>query len=260
MSPLQWRPCSNGPVRSCRRGRFAARHLNLHPGQCRSAADGTEPPVEREGDAPLRGSRVYARHHVRQHVVWHRQSRDLGAKLDAICGKIKSEDDRREAPSSLLWGDVDHRRPLADPLLLGHRPVGDDVATGGAVLVMDRLQLRVHVGGRSPPRTAARSRELRGTCAPGSSPTVSSRTSRSWVSRSPSNWLAQPGPALLDVMTSRRQGRRRSAPVPRYLNFDTIQRAYLQDLWPGGQSSPVAQRPWQMPTVSRSRAIASAAT
>ena len=60
--------------------------------------------------------RVPARHHVRQHVVWHRQSRDLGAKLDAICGKTKSEDDRREAPSSLLWGDVDHRRPLAEPL------------------------------------------------------------------------------------------------------------------------------------------------
>jgi hypothetical protein len=30
-------------------------------------------------------------------LFWHRQSRDLGAKLDAICGKIKSEDDRREA-------------------------------------------------------------------------------------------------------------------------------------------------------------------
>jgi hypothetical protein len=41
---------------------------------------------------------------------------------------------------------VDHGRALSDPLLLGHRAVGDDVATGGAVLVMDRLQLRVHVG------------------------------------------------------------------------------------------------------------------
>jgi len=30
-------------------------------------------------------------------LFWHRQSRDLGAELDAICGKIKSEDDRREA-------------------------------------------------------------------------------------------------------------------------------------------------------------------
>ena len=30
-------------------------------------------------------------------LFWHRQSRDLGAKLDAICGKIKNEDDRREA-------------------------------------------------------------------------------------------------------------------------------------------------------------------
>ena len=31
------------------------------------------------------------------------------------------------APSSLFWGDVDHRRALANPILLGHRPVGDDV-------------------------------------------------------------------------------------------------------------------------------------
>jgi hypothetical protein len=32
-------------------------------------------------------------------LFWHRQSKDLGAKLKAICGKIKSEDDRREAMS-----------------------------------------------------------------------------------------------------------------------------------------------------------------
>jgi hypothetical protein len=32
-------------------------------------------------------------------LFWHRQSRDLGAKLDTICGKIKNEDDRREAIS-----------------------------------------------------------------------------------------------------------------------------------------------------------------
>ena len=32
-------------------------------------------------------------------LFWHRQSRDLGAKLDAICRKIKNEDDRREAMS-----------------------------------------------------------------------------------------------------------------------------------------------------------------
>jgi hypothetical protein len=32
-------------------------------------------------------------------LFWHRQSRDLGAKLNAICSKIKSEDDRREAMS-----------------------------------------------------------------------------------------------------------------------------------------------------------------
>jgi hypothetical protein len=32
-------------------------------------------------------------------LFWHRQSRDLGAKLDAICGKIKNDDDRREAIS-----------------------------------------------------------------------------------------------------------------------------------------------------------------
>jgi hypothetical protein len=30
-------------------------------------------------------------------IFWHRQSKDLGAKLDAICGKIKNEDDRLEA-------------------------------------------------------------------------------------------------------------------------------------------------------------------
>ena len=30
---------------------------------------------------------------------------------------------------------------------------------------------------------------------------------------------------------ARRQGRRRPAPVSRYPNFDTIQRAYLQDVW-----------------------------
>jgi hypothetical protein len=30
---------------------------------------------------------------------WHRQSRDLGTKLDAICKKIKNDDDRREAMS-----------------------------------------------------------------------------------------------------------------------------------------------------------------
>ena len=32
-------------------------------------------------------------------LFWHRQSKDLGAKLDAICGKIKNDDDRREATS-----------------------------------------------------------------------------------------------------------------------------------------------------------------
>jgi hypothetical protein len=32
-------------------------------------------------------------------LFWHRQSKDLGAKLDAICRKIKNEDDRREAIS-----------------------------------------------------------------------------------------------------------------------------------------------------------------
>jgi hypothetical protein len=30
-------------------------------------------------------------------LFWHRQSKDLGAKLEAICKEIKSEDDRREA-------------------------------------------------------------------------------------------------------------------------------------------------------------------
>jgi hypothetical protein len=32
-------------------------------------------------------------------LFWHRQSRDLGAKLDAIYGKIKNDDDQREAMS-----------------------------------------------------------------------------------------------------------------------------------------------------------------
>jgi hypothetical protein len=32
-------------------------------------------------------------------LFWHLQSKDLGVKLDAICGKIKNEDDRREAMS-----------------------------------------------------------------------------------------------------------------------------------------------------------------
>jgi hypothetical protein len=30
-------------------------------------------------------------------LFWHRQSRKLGAKLEAICRKIKNDDDRREA-------------------------------------------------------------------------------------------------------------------------------------------------------------------
>ena len=32
-------------------------------------------------------------------LFWSRQSRKLGAKLDAICAKIKNDDDRREAMS-----------------------------------------------------------------------------------------------------------------------------------------------------------------
>jgi hypothetical protein len=32
-------------------------------------------------------------------LFWYRQSRDLGIKLEPICGKIKNEDDRREAMS-----------------------------------------------------------------------------------------------------------------------------------------------------------------
>jgi hypothetical protein len=32
-------------------------------------------------------------------LFWHHQSKDLGTKLQAISGKIKSEDDRREAIS-----------------------------------------------------------------------------------------------------------------------------------------------------------------
>jgi hypothetical protein len=30
-------------------------------------------------------------------LFWHRQSKDLGAKLEAISGKLKNEDDRHEA-------------------------------------------------------------------------------------------------------------------------------------------------------------------
>jgi hypothetical protein len=62
---------------------------------------------------------------------------------NAYAGGAATLDDR--APS-LLRGDVNHRRPLADPLLRAHRPVGDDIAAGRAVFVVDRLQLRVHVG------------------------------------------------------------------------------------------------------------------
>ena len=40
---------------------------------------------------PLFGRKVLA--------PWHRQSKDLGAKLNAIGGKIKNDDDRREAMS-----------------------------------------------------------------------------------------------------------------------------------------------------------------
>ncbi len=32
-------------------------------------------------------------------LFWHRQAKKLGVKLDAICGKIKNDDDRREAVS-----------------------------------------------------------------------------------------------------------------------------------------------------------------
>jgi hypothetical protein len=32
-------------------------------------------------------------------LFWHRQSKDLGAKLEAICCKIKNDDDRRKAMS-----------------------------------------------------------------------------------------------------------------------------------------------------------------
>jgi hypothetical protein len=32
-------------------------------------------------------------------LFWHRQSRDLGARLEAIGAKIKNDDDRREAMS-----------------------------------------------------------------------------------------------------------------------------------------------------------------
>ena len=32
-------------------------------------------------------------------LFWHHQSKNLGAKLDAICGKIRNDDDRREAMS-----------------------------------------------------------------------------------------------------------------------------------------------------------------
>ena len=35
-------------------------------------------------------------------LFWHRQSRDLGAKLDAICGKIKNEDGNKSLATGLL--------------------------------------------------------------------------------------------------------------------------------------------------------------
>ena len=47
----------------------------------------------------MRKQRVAARHHVFHMLFWHRQSKDLGARLEAICKKIKNDDDRREAMS-----------------------------------------------------------------------------------------------------------------------------------------------------------------
>ena len=58
------------------------------------AADGAETDCRARGrcsSAPTRSSPL--------DVIWHRQSKDLGAKLEAICGKIKNDDDRREAVS-----------------------------------------------------------------------------------------------------------------------------------------------------------------
>jgi hypothetical protein len=67
---------------------------------------------------------------------------DVGGQIQGLKPAMPQCPGDRE--SSPFWGDVDYRlvdyrRPLTDPLLLGHRAVGDDIATGGAVLVMDRL-------------------------------------------------------------------------------------------------------------------------
>jgi hypothetical protein len=90
---------------------------------------------------------------ARRDVTWLKIERAISLKTaDADSRPPMLISDRQRcsalmiAPSSLLWLNVDHGRALSDPLLLSHRLVGDDVATGGAVLVMDRLQLRVHVG------------------------------------------------------------------------------------------------------------------
>jgi hypothetical protein len=58
----------------------------------------------------------------------------------------------------LLRGDIYNVGSSRDPLRLGHRPVSDDVATGRAVLVMDRLALRVNIGAQSTAQRCAFSR------------------------------------------------------------------------------------------------------
>ena len=47
----------------------------------------------------------------------------------------------------ILWCDIDHRRAyLFEPLKFCKGAVGNQIPTRRAVLVMDRLQLGVHVG------------------------------------------------------------------------------------------------------------------
>ena len=61
----------------------------------------------------------------------------------------------------LLRGDIYNVGSSRDPFLLGQRSIRDDIATGRAVLVVDRLQLRMHVG-RAVDRTPLTAKARKG--------------------------------------------------------------------------------------------------
>jgi hypothetical protein len=77
-------------------------------------------------------------------LFWHRQSKDLGVKLDAICRKIKSEDDRREAMSmvrTLLSARENEQRCAVDCAPYVHaklQVVHHENSPTGRYLISDR--------------------------------------------------------------------------------------------------------------------------